>query len=277
MNRGYMRVFQIKYLKTIFFIILIFAGIYFGGLILVYFSKGPLPDKVYRIVIDETWYPLQLYEKDQDMTFFSRELVRAIAAQQNFSIELVQVEDTDLLSGVDNGEYEGVLSSLILNEENASMYLSSDPYYLLGPVLVVTTSSSIKSLKDLSGKTIGLINRSHSIRSLNKYYSAHFVFYDYNDRFQLLEDVINKDIDGMVLNMMAAYEFTNSSLYRNQLKVISTPLNNYGLSLIVKNDPEYKKLIIQFNKGLKDLKKNGAYNKLLIRWDLVNPVNIEKS
>ena len=35
----------------------------------------------------------------------------------------------------------------------------------------------------------------------------------------------------------------------------------------MKNDHEYKNLIEQFN-GLKTIKKNGIYNKLLLKWEL---------
>lgn len=39
--------------------------------------------------IDETWYPLQLYDKIQDITEFSKAITRAIAAEQHFSIQLI--------------------------------------------------------------------------------------------------------------------------------------------------------------------------------------------
>ena len=83
-------------------------------------------------------------------------------------MQIVRIGSENRLAGLDNGDYEGILSSLILQEENTEKYISSNPYYLLGPVLVVSKSSEIKSLNDLKGKTIGLINRSEPIESLEK-------------------------------------------------------------------------------------------------------------
>ena len=57
-----------------------------------------------------------------------------------------------------------------------------NPYYLLGPVLVVSASSHITSLKDLNGKNIGIISGSEQISSLSKNPSINFTFYDYNNR-----------------------------------------------------------------------------------------------
>lgn len=254
-----------------FIIILILAVIFLGGLFYTQFPKETLPPTVFRIAIDETWYPLKLYDKEQYISAFSEDLLRKIAAQQHFSVQIVRIGSENRLAGLDNGEYEGILSSLILQEDNTEKYISSNPYYLLGPVLVVSKSSSIKSLNDIKGKTIGLINRSEEIESLEKHSSIHFVFYSYNDRFKLIDDVSKKVIDGMILDVISAFEYTKDGIYRDQLKVASGPLTNEGLRLIAINNPESKKLIEQFNEGLKSLKENGTYNQLLLKWELLNP------
>ena len=76
-----------NFTKPLSIIILMLAIIFLGGLIFTYFPKEALPPIVYRIAIDETWYPLQLYDKEQDITVFSEEIARAIAEKQHFSME----------------------------------------------------------------------------------------------------------------------------------------------------------------------------------------------
>lgn len=258
--------------KSRFIIILMLTVIFLGGLIYILSSKTEtLPPSIFRIGIDETWYPLKLYDKEQYISVFSEDLLQKIAAQQHFSVQIVRIGSENRLSGLDNGEYEGILSSLILQEENTEKYISSNPYYLLGPVLVVSKSSKIKSLNDLKGKTIGLINRSETIESLERKSSIRFVYYSYNDRFKLIEDVSNKVIDGMILDVIPAYEYTRDGIYRDQLKIASKPLTDEGLRLIAKNNPESKKLIEHFNEGLKAMKKNDIYSQLLLKWELVDP------
>jgi len=249
-----------------------FASIFLGGLIYILSSKTEtLPPAVIRIGIDETWYPLKLHDKEKYVSAFSEDLLQKIAAQQHFSVQIVQIGSENHLADLDNGEYEGILSSLILQQENIEKYISSNPYYLLGPVLVVSNSSGIKSLNDLKGKTIGLINRSEPIEALEKHSSIRFVYYSYNDRSKLIDDVSNKVIDGMVLDVIPAYEYTRDGIYRDQLKIASKPLTNEGLRLIAKNNPESKKLIEHFNEGLKAMKKNDIYSQLLLKWELVDP------
>lgn len=154
--------FKFKYfIELRFIIILMLAVIFLGGLIYSHSSKiETLPPAVFRIGIDETWYPQRLYGKEPYITAFSEDLLRKIAAQQHFPMQIVPIGSEDRLAGLDDGKYEGILSSLIPRGENIEKYISSNPYYLLGSVLVVSKSSGINSLNDVNRKTIGLMNGS---------------------------------------------------------------------------------------------------------------------
>lgn len=269
-------------------IILILIVISLGVLAHSYFKKENLSSKVYRIAIDETWYPLNLFNKKEDLLVFSEELIQTIAKKQNFSIQLLQVGSDNLFQGLDEGDYEAVLSSLIVLEknganyaftsstsieENSESYIFSKPYYLLGPVIVVSSSSPIKSVKELNGKTIGITKGSIPVSYLINNSSINLIFYDYNDNGKLVDDVINHVIDGMILDTIPAYEYTKSTFFQSQLKIASVPLNREGLRLIAKNNPESEELIFKFNEGLMAIKKNGVYGQLLSKWDLFNPLN----
>lgn len=111
-------------------------------------------------------------------------------------------------------------------EGDIEEYIFSGPYYLIGPVLVVPTSSPIKTIRDLKGKSIGVITGSQPVSSLNANTSINFVYYDYNNHSKLIDDVINHVLDGMILDMMTAYEYTKSGLYQGLLKIASSALDS---------------------------------------------------
>lgn len=265
-----------KLRKNILPIILLLVIVFFAGWFYLSSPTATSLPSTYRIARDQTWAPVQLYGMEGNISGFSDDLARAIAAEQHFSVEFVLVETDDLFSGLDQGDYDGVLSSSTRFEENPVEYSLSDPYYLLGPVLVTSTSSNIKSKNDLKGKTIGIITGSIPLTALEKHSSITFTFYDYNNLLQLLEDVSNNVIDGTVLDMMTAYVYT-SGVYQGRLKILTNPLNNKGLCLIAKNDPESKALIQRFNVGLKAIKEKGIYQDLLNKWQLFNPERISKN
>ena len=94
-------------IKPRLIIVIVIAVIFLGVIIYTNSSKATLSPTVYRIAIDETWPLLNLYDKEQYISAFSEDLLRTIAAQQHFSVQLVRVrvESTnDLLEGLDKGE-----------------------------------------------------------------------------------------------------------------------------------------------------------------------------
>lgn len=257
--------------KLIFTLILSFGVIVLAGFMYTRFWGTTLQEKIYRVAIDDSWYPLELYDKKQYVTLFSEDLLSQIAENAGASIQYIGTSSGNLLTGLDLGEYDGVLTAFILYGENTDKYLTSKPYYLLGPVLMTATSSHITSLKDLEGKKIGFIRGSNSIASLLKYSYVSIVFYDYNDRFKIQDDIRNNIVDGVFLDMMTAYEFTKSGNQPGEFRIDSIPLGNYGLHLIVANTPQGEKLIDGFNKGLKKMKNSEVYPQLLSKWGLFNP------
>jgi ABC-type amino acid transport substrate-binding protein len=238
-----------------------------------YVLKETPPPKVYTIGVDETWYPLQLYNKEQAITEFSKGLLEAIGAQENFSFRLTPTAYEQLFTGLDSGDYDAILASLSGVEESGENYLASDPYYFLGPVLVVPASSDIKSIKDLNNKYIGIIRDSIPITPLFKSGFIDIVPYGYVNLSNLIHDVLNQQMDGAILDAMTAYEITKSGIYSGQLKIVSQPLTQEGLRLIGKRDLESQALIKKFDEGLSALKKEGGYKKLLLKWDLYGPEN----
>jgi ABC-type amino acid transport substrate-binding protein len=224
------------------------------------------PLAAYLIGYDERWYPLQFMDKEETITGFSNDLLQAIGEEQNISLELIASQNNNLLSGLDQGRYDGFLSSLNLYDADAAEYLSSEIYFHTGPVCIVSQTSSIKSLNDLKGKTIGILTGFYSRLPEEKFLSTNFIFYDYNNRFQMIEDVNKHVIDGMIMNRIPGSEFIK--VYPNEFRILHPALTDEGLKLISKKNPEFESLIHRFNQGLNAIKKKGLYNQLLLKWNL---------
>lgn len=247
-----------------------------GGIDYFFRTEEPntLPKNAYRIAYDNTWYPLKLYDKEEYLSLFSEDILKSIAKQEKFSVQFIQNAYVALFNGLDNGNYEGILSAELPHKEQTEKYVSSDSYYFLGPVLLTTTSSAIKSLKDLKEKKIGIIAGADSVLpSSPQYVSTNFISYDYHDRFKMIDDLMNGTLDGMLVDMMKAHEYTRG-LYQKQLRINSLPLGNKGLRLIAKNNKAGNELIRKSNEGLKTIEHDELYSQLVAKWGLYNPRKI---
>ncbi|KAF3363065.1 putative bacterial extracellular solute-binding protein [Chlamydiales bacterium STE3] len=247
----------------VFFVISAFLFLFFGIRACSSYFNPNIP--VYRIARDPTWHPLQLYNKENNITAFSGELLAEIAEEQNLKVELFSSGSQNLFEGLDYQTVDAVLSSLNPDLVAKGSYFFSEPYYSFGAVIVVPANSKIAALEDLSNKVVAVKRGSSVLFNLPLASSAIITPYD-SPTFVLNELILNR-IDAVIMDQFTAYLFL-SEFFRNRLKVASLPITIEGLRLITKKDAKGAFLIKKFNEGLKALKENGTYDLLLNKWDL---------
>lgn len=221
---------------------------------------------IYRIAIDKTWYPIQLFDKERNMQAFASELLLAIAKKENIRIEIFFAGSDNMFLGLNNSQFDGVLSPLQPGVFNRESYIFSDPFYKLGAVLVVSDSSNVKSLSDMGGKIIGIRSDASLVFNINQF--PEIILKSYDNSLIALMDLEKNTIDGVILDALSASIYT-SGIFAKRLKIVGSPLTDIGLRLITRHNQE--KLIEHFNAGLKALKSNGTYNEMIYKWGLFNP------
>lgn len=219
----------------------------------------------YKIARDPTWYPLNLSNKKEDVLAFSDELLTKIAEDKHFNIDLILVGPQNLLPGLKKQQFDAIVSvvtpSLLSNRE----FIFSKPFFLLGPVLLVREDSTVTSIKEMQGKTIGVKRGALSVFELIKHPSIILVPFD--NILSSLDDLEEGQIDGVLINTIMGYQYS-TGLYKGRLKVATHPLTNEGLRIVALRGTPGEKLIKQFDQGLSDLESSGSYQKLIERWEL---------
>lgn len=254
---------KIKYILLTLIIVL--AG---WGLIRGCSGSMKVRHPIYHIGIDPNWYPLSLYGKNKNLQAFIDELFAVLRDETGLRFNLVQVGSSSLITGLDNNNYDGAITSIPNNPYNLIKYQFSDPIYLLGPVLVVTTHSKIQSLHELEGKFIG-ISRGSSLNFDVPIPKSNIKPYD--NMTVALADLDDDKIDGVIIDAMQAF-VQLQGIYAGKLKIVSRPLFQDGLRLTTLKNPKYDEMISLFNTSLKIVKENGTYDQLLSRWGLYNPL-----
>lgn len=231
--------------------------------------SGPLGPGVhtYHIGRDSTWYPMDLRGKEKNLVGFSNDLLQVIAQEQGFKVNLFEVGPNALFDGLQIGNYEGILSSLTPNAMNKKKYGFSDPYYLIGPVLMVSTNSSAHSLQEMDGKIIGIESRSQQNFEIPEV--PNVVMIPYPTAAEALENLDNNLIDGVILDALRAHVYADG-FYRGRLKVVTSPLTDRGVRLLTLNETDKLAWIKQFNEGLISVKNKGIYDQLMNKWDLIH-------
>ncbi len=225
-------------------------------------SSKPSP---YSIGRDQTWFPLNLGQKTANITAFSTALIQAIAKQEKQPIEIYNVSWDQLFPGLSEQRYAGVLSSLSPNSTNRETFTFSDPFLLLGPVLVVPQKSDALSLEEMTGTLVGTSQYDDSVLILQKYPTI--IVELYSNLITALDDVARGKIDAVLVPSLDAHSLV-PHLYPGVLKIATAPLNNKALRLItIKGENE--KLMMHFNKGLHKLYSKNRYQALLEKFSVL--------
>jgi len=222
---------------------------------------------LYVIARDATWYPASIPGKEQSMLAFSNELFFDVASAEDFKVKLIGVGYSGLLRGLQTGEFDAVATSLLPTSANKEHYYFSDPFYRLGPVLVVKSDSKVRSLEDLGSGTVA-VRRGFKI-PFNPEEYPNLIITVYDQPRDVVPKLIDNTIDAIIMDAIQGYN-TTQGYYSGRMKVATDPLNDEGLRLVALKNANGVELIDRFNKGLSEIKENGAYDQILQKWDLID-------
>lgn len=222
--------------------------------------------KLFTVAHDATWAPFSFAGKESQLTAFTDELLSTIAEDQQFIIHVRPASPNNLFSGLNNGDYEGVLSARTMDGVVLKKYYTSPIFYAFGPVIIAKIPSNIRTAEDLRGRTVGITS---TVEFLMQYPTDPDTTYiSYPHISDALAALANGSVQAVIGSKVLA-EIYVSSLYRDKLSIVSVPLSDSGLRLFTLRNEEGLSLIKLFSDGLENLKKNGVYAKLLQKWKLM--------
>jgi polar amino acid transport system substrate-binding protein len=218
----------------------------------------------YRIGLDPSWYPLELLGQEPLVTGFSSDLIQGVAKKERLRLVRTLASWDNLLQGLEEGKYEGALTSMAPQVFTEDRYDFSEVYLLTGPVLIVPADSALASLDALVGKEVAVQGGSPGALLLERYPGVLIRYYD--NIPTALNAVLTQEVDAAVFGVVPAEAYVRD-LYKGRLKIATAPLNEEGLRLMVLHN-KAPGLLRAFHAGLKSMRRDGKYAELLEKWSL---------
>lgn len=115
-----------------------------------------------KIGIDATFPPFEYMDSTRGtVTGLDADLSRAVWGSLGYEIEFVVTPFDGIMSGLNQGRYDAVISAFTITPERSEQVLFSNPYYDAGQILAIPQQDTIvKSLADLAGRRIGVLRGS---------------------------------------------------------------------------------------------------------------------
>lgn len=224
-------------------------------------------EKVYTVITNCTYPPFDTTDENGNPAGFDMDLMSAIAEDQGFKIEFVDMPFDSLIPAIEAGQGDIIAAGMWSEDpERIARVDFSDVYYTDGMALVVAAGNdTIANMDSLTAdmkvaSQIGT-NYADEILALQDAGSIkEAVILDGFDTCML--QLTNGDVDAVVVGAEIAKSYVNST--EGKVKIVGDIMNSetYGLA-VQKGNSE---LLEKINQGLKNIQENGTYDELIAKW-----------
>ena len=204
-------------------------------------------------------YPPFEFEKDGKYTGFDMDLMREIAKGMDLKMSVKDVGFDGLQSGaaLNAGTCDIGASAMTITEEREKNLDFSDPYYDSLQSLLVPKGSDIKDIKDLSGKTVGVQQGTTGEQYAKDNVPSDAEVKSYPSDAELFPALQSGGVDVVLQDLPVNLGHTQGGKFTIAQEYDTS--EQYGFAVKEKGSEELLKAV---NKELKQLREDGAYDKL---------------
>ena len=221
----------------------------------------------YVVGLEATFAPFDTTDENGEVVGFDVDLLNAIAKDQGFTVEWKSLGFDGLIPALKSDNIDIVASGMWANDERKKEVDFSDSYYQSGLVLAVKENSTIKDVNSLPkdavvGAQIGTSGAENAQKLADEGKIAEAKIYD--KVTDAIMDLQNGTIVGLINDKPVTQEYISKN--EGKIKIVGENLTEENFGIAVKKGN--KELLDKINAGLKNLKDNGEYDKLLEKWGL---------
>ncbi|MBP5576918.1 MAG: transporter substrate-binding domain-containing protein [Treponema sp.] len=222
--------------------------------------------KTWIVATDTAFRPFEYTNENNEFVGIDVDILAAVAKDQGFSYDLQSLGWDGGVGAVQVGQADALIAGATIKQERIdSGWIFSDGYYNATQTFVVAANSSISKFDDLKGKKVAVKNGTAGMDFANKLkgqYGYDVVVFE--DSPTMYQDVILGNSDACVEDtpIMAA-NIKDAKLALKIPEGMESEGAPYGFAIMDKKNQE---LLDMFNAGLKNIRADGTYQKILDKY-----------
>ncbi|EIW20940.1 MULTISPECIES: basic amino acid ABC transporter substrate-binding protein [Pelosinus] len=226
-------------------------------------KEGASTAKVLKVGTDAGFAPFEFQdEKSKEYVGFDMDLIKALGKQMGYEVQIQNMNFDGLIPGLEVNSIDAVASGMTITEARKQKVNFTKPYYQAGLTIVVKNdNNAIKNFKDLEGKKIAVQIGTTGAAEAKKIKDAQVR--EFNNAPEAFMELKAGGVDAVV-NDKPVNEYYIAQSGSKDAKAVGEPLQaeEYGIAVAKKNTELAGKL----DKALDELKKNGEYEKIYVKW-----------
>ncbi|MGN0916059.1 MAG: basic amino acid ABC transporter substrate-binding protein [Succinivibrio sp.] len=220
-----------------------------------------LQAKPLRVGTETSFPPFEYKDERGNLVGFDIDLMNAIARISNLDIEYVELPFNDLVTALSSNRVDIVIAAMSITESRSRFVDFSTPYFISGLSLLIRKNDVEKyvTIDDLNTSRICAQTGTTGSKYMKSISGLTRIYDKTNELYKALVDGrCDAILNDRPINQYKM--FINPSVY-SEIKEYYN--NEYYAIAVNRNNLE---LLGTINKALVDLKKNGSYRKLYMKW-----------
>lgn len=210
-----------------------------------------------------TYRPFAYESPTKEIVGYDVDMIKAIAQKAGLQIKIVNTPWTGIFAALNNGDVDLVISGVTINDKRRQSYDFTMPYFEARQLIAVPKTSNVKTLNDLAGKKIGVVNGSTADDTASREFgktNPNIVRFESTP--VVISELANNGLD-------AAIGDNGVIAFRSQehatLKTVNDPsFPKEYFGIVVKQGN--KALQTKLNTGIAAIKADGTYAQIYKKW-----------
>ena len=182
--------------------------------------------------LDDSFPPMGFRNEDNEIVGYDIDLAREVTARMGVALKLQPIDWNAKEQELNTGNIDCIWNGFTITPERAKMINFSKPYLKNAQVLVVRADSPVKTLKALSGKTVGLqagSSAANALEDASDFRSSLKGVVEFKDNLLALMDLEARGVDAVVMDLLVANDNINRSGKAYRILAEDLAAEEYGI------------------------------------------------
>ena len=210
-----------------------------------------------------TYRPFAYETPSKEIVGYDVDIINAVAQKAGLKIKIVNTPWTGIFAALNNGDVDLVISGVTINDKRKQSYDFTAPYFEARQLIAVNQASTVKSLKDLAGKKVGVVTGSTGDDIASREFGkTNTDIRRFESTPVVISELVGSGVDAAIGdNGVVAFRVQE----HKQLKTVSDPnFPKEYFGIVVKQGNQA--LRDKLNAGLAAVKADGSYAQIYKKW-----------
>ncbi|HWR45941.1 transporter substrate-binding domain-containing protein [Sporomusa sp.] len=226
-------------------------------------AEDHLENRVLVVAGDENFPPYEFVDViDDEKVYrgFNVDILKAVALSTGYEIQFRPMPWAEALKALDRGEVHAV-GGMKYNTEREKLYDFSEAYMINSlAIFVLKDMQAIASINDLAGRKVAVQKDAIGYHRLKNQPVELVLTTNQEEAIALL---LSGKVDAAFGNSLTGQYILQRTKKNEYIKIVGGAIDSEGYCVAVKSGDA---ILTVFNKGLKEIKKNGTYDKIYAKW-----------